>query len=320
MKLSIVYAVRDPEYGHGLLNRMQVSLNTLTALAKRCKLDYELVVVEWNPPPGKKTVRETISVPYHARSRLRFIEVPPAVHDTFEADSTLPFLEYAAKNAGIRRAHGEWILATSPDVVFNEPLVRFLAKGKLAGGCFYRIDRRDVAGSIPVDASAREVLARCRESVFVVHGLEGSYRPTAEEPTGPSWLRRLLSRPEEPAFAESRLHTNASGDFLLMSKENWFNLRAYTEERTHAHIDSIMCWTATTAGVQQMVLEGQLRLYHQDHDRSTHAEFPPTDLELWQGRFEDAIERGEVLIVNDGRWGLAGQELPEYLDGARRGG
>jgi hypothetical protein len=142
--LSIVYSVRDPDYGGGLLKRMQVSLLSLAEAARQLHLDYEVVVVEWNPPSDKGALRELVSWPARDRGRLRFIEVPFQLHQTFEDSERIPFLECIGKNVGIRRSRGEWILCTTPDVIFNLHLVRYLVDANLDDGAFYRIDRTDV--------------------------------------------------------------------------------------------------------------------------------------------------------------------------------
>lgn len=314
-RLSIVYSVRDPDYGHGLLHRMQVSLNALAALARDCRLDYELIVVEWNPPPGKRTIRESLSSPEYSTGRIRFIEVGPSVHDEFESGDELPFLEYIAKNVGIRRAQGDWILASSPDVLFNKQLVQFLACASLERESFYRIDRQDVSGSIPVGASWREALAICRKSVFLAHEIDGSF-PVIPAPE--MWHSYLIRRLRGQASERSpkpcdRPHTNASGDFFLMSRENWHRLRGYTELRSHAHIDSIICWTAWSAGLKQVCLRDGMRLYHQEHDSSSHKGFPQTDWRVWHSRFLDALQRGQVMVTNGEGWGLAQNELDEFV-------
>lgn len=297
---------------------MQVSVSTFAALAHLFKLDYELVVVEWNPPPEKERIRELISWPRHAKGRVRFFEVPASVHEKVTCSDQMPFLEYIGKNVAIRRSLGEWVLATTPDVIFNKRLMRFLAKGKLTGGSFYRIDREDVAAPIPLDASWQQRLRICQDNVVRVN----SSGDTVSPPPRLTLTNRAISRLQttirpitpggSPEQAEAPLHTNASGDFFLMSRADWFGLRGYTELSTHAHIDSIMCWTAKSAGLKQVILQGPERLYHQEHDRSLHAHFPETDWAPWHKRFMDALDYGVPMIANDEDWGLVGIDLAEY--------
>lgn len=344
MRLSIVYAVRDPDYGDNLLRRMQVSLNTLAALAEQYELDCEIVVVEWNPPPDQKLIADLITWPRNRKTALRFIEVPSEQHARLEHSCRNPFLEYIAKNVGIRRAKGDWILACSPDVIFNRRLVEFLARGSLDEGCFYRIDRRDVKASLSPEWSPRRILAACGRSVRVINSQYGSiaipaphYSIISELLTELFYRREYLrlkrsrtsfALPELSALRErvdlpvdSRSltddllasHTNASGDFFLMSRGSWYRLQGYTELTTHAHIDSIMCWTALLGGLQQVVLGDGMRLYHQEHDRHSHATFPQTDLPAWRERVIAAVLNGSGLVSNDVDWGIRDREFEEIV-------
>jgi hypothetical protein len=319
VRLSIVYAVRDPRYGGGLLRRMQVSMTTLAELASLCRLDYEVVVVEWNPPPQVARVRELLDVPPSARGRVRFIEVGPEAHSSRQPLASMLFCEYIGKNAGIRRSRGDWVLASTPDVVFNEALVRFLAGDRFRSNAYYRIDRCDVTGELPLEVPWRERLRLCDAATRSVQAWDGPRSVPGLRPVGSGGLLQALRRSaglrrgSAARVDNSRLHTNASGDFLLMSRDNWFRLRGYTEICTHAHIDSIMCWTARTAGLDQVVLGGPMRLYHQEHDRSQHRLFPQTDLEAWRGKYEHSLRQGVPLICNDVAWGLADHVLHESV-------
>ena len=302
MRLSIVYSVHDPAYGAGpgtnLVQRMQVSLNVLAELARLCELDFEVVVVEWAPPAERSKIRSSVSWPKYQTGRLRFIEVPMTIHKRLDNWEVMPLFEYIGKNVGIRRAGGGWILATTPDVLFNEALVRFFAAGSFDENAFYRIDRQDTSARLDPADGWRKQLTLSARSITQVNTSLGSFPPD-KVPQG--------QRPEYP------LHTNASGDFFLMSRSNWFRLRGYPELSTHAHIDSIMCWTAKSYGLEQLVLGTNMRLYHQEHDRSLHATLPLTDWRPWQDQFLAAISAREPMKVrNSENWDFALDDLPEY--------
>jgi hypothetical protein len=310
MRLSIVYSVHDPDYGadadggNRLVDRMSTSLKVIAELSRLSRLDFEVVVVEWAPVPGKPPVRELVSLPEHQSGRLRFIEVPASVHERFENAAVMPFFEYIAKNVAIRRAKGDWVLAATPDVFFNRPLARFLATGGLDQGAFYRIDRHDVAARLCAQDGWRRLLGQSAHSVFRVHSARGTFA------AGKGVRDPRRRDPPSPMFP---LHTNASGDFLLMSRANWARLRGYTELTTHAQIDGIMLWTAITAGLRQVVLGRGMRLYHQEHDRSVHERLPLTDWVPWRERYHEALAAGRVMVSNGEDWGLAGEDFSEYV-------
>ena len=111
--LSLVVAARNDNYGGDFTHRFQVFVNVLSGWAHRYKLDAELIVVEWNPPPDRPALREQIAWPADRGSlRLRLIEVPQEIHRRLPNSGRMPLFEYIAKNAGIRRARGRYVIAT----------------------------------------------------------------------------------------------------------------------------------------------------------------------------------------------------------------
>ena len=53
----------------------------------------------------------------------------------------LNFFQMIAKNVGIRRASGEFILATNIDVILNQKIYEFIAQKKLEKNTIYRCNR-----------------------------------------------------------------------------------------------------------------------------------------------------------------------------------
>jgi hypothetical protein len=71
---------------------------------------------------------------------VRFIEVPPEVHDRYRHAANLPLFQMIAKNAGIRRAQGRFILVTNADILFSEELAAFFGQRRLeTGACIASI-------------------------------------------------------------------------------------------------------------------------------------------------------------------------------------
>jgi hypothetical protein len=88
-----------------------------------------------------------------------------------------------AKNTGIRRARGEFVLATNLDIVFSPELMRFLADRRLERGAMYRMDRYDVANAIPDSAAGVDkLLEYCRNHVVRLFAREGTFGSDGEQP------------------------------------------------------------------------------------------------------------------------------------------
>src|SRR4029078_6772205 len=126
-------------------------------------LDAEVIVVEWNPPAERPRVGALLRLPDPSVCTYRFIDVPAKIHDGLRYADVLPLFQMIAKNAGIRRARGRFVLATNIDIIFSRELVKFIASGQLQPGFMYRVDRHDIQSAFPVYASLDEQMKYCEE-------------------------------------------------------------------------------------------------------------------------------------------------------------
>lgn len=106
---------------------------------------------------------------------VRIIEVPPELHGRYPHAGALPLYQMIAKNVGIRRSRGRFILATNIDILFSSELASFLSKQSLEPGRMYRIDRHDVMSDVPSEATQEEQLAYCQTHLIRINRREGSF-------------------------------------------------------------------------------------------------------------------------------------------------
>ena len=173
--LSVVVTTRNDDHGGDPLKRLQAFVNTFAEQCRRTHLDAEVIVVEWNPPPDKPRVSELCRVPPDAPFPVRFIEVPAELHQRLRFSAVLPLFQMIAKNVGIRRARGRFVLATNIDVIFSTELVEHLASGRLERGCIYRLDRHDIESNFPVDGGLEDQMAYCRTHQLRLHARSGTH-------------------------------------------------------------------------------------------------------------------------------------------------
>ena len=145
----------------------------------------------------------------------------------------------------------------------------------------------------------------------------------------PSKSRQVQAQaqPAEPLPPPLLLHTNACGDFTLLAREHWMDLRAYPElDLFSMNIDALFCCAAHFGGVREEILEGPMRIYHIEHGagwtpdgqhemyRRLEASGVPwleyTDVLRWA---RDMDRLNTPLIFNQENWGLAGETLKETL-------
>jgi len=235
MKLSIICAGRNDLHAGDFIDRMNRSFETLPS-------DAEIIMVEWNPPEDRPPLASTIK-----RSGVRVITVPRDLHNTTHGNDLLPFFEYRAKNVGIRRAHGEWILSMNPDILLGQEMLERLGYD-FDPQFFYQAPRHDIR-----DGKLVQV-------------------------------------------------TRGPGDFVLMHRNKWSDLRGYLDIVSYSHIDSLLVWTAEFSGIPRIELP--CPIFHQEHDRSVH-----------KGRM--TIHSSDIHRFigqkNDEDWGFAKLDLAETL-------
>jgi hypothetical protein len=212
--LSVVVTSRNDNHGDSLLRRMQTFVNALIKQCRRHDLHAELIIVEWNPPPDRPPLADALYWPDDpSPCEVRIIQVPPHLHARFRHADNLPLFQMIAKNVGIRRARGRYVLATNIDILMSDELYAFLKSGRLRPGRMYRLDRHDVDTFVPVDAAPQEQLEYCRTHLLRVNARNGTFTLT---PDG------------DPALGVNDVAD--PGDGVLFG-EGWFGLEDWNSER-----------------------------------------------------------------------------------------
>ncbi|HLG94753.1 MAG TPA: hypothetical protein VKX49_00435 [Bryobacteraceae bacterium] len=125
----------------------------------------------------------------------------------------------------------------------------------------------------------------------------------------------------------AHLHISACGDFTLLSRENWFRLRAYPEFPIWPmHIDALLCYTAYHAGIRESILREPMRIYHVEHgsgagwtpegeqERIARVKSKGVSELTYAGfaKWVDLMRRYDSpVICNGGNWGLGDVDLFE---------
>lgn len=152
--LSIVLTGRNDEYGVDFRARFLRTLAFNTRELAARGIPYEIVFVEWAPDPQRPLLVDAVltAIPALRDGRtFRGIVVDRAYHDALSLNPRLEYLEFVAKNVGIRRAIGEYVLTTNCDVLFGRTVLDVLQQRRLEPRVLYRAVRYDV--KIAVDAS-----------------------------------------------------------------------------------------------------------------------------------------------------------------------
>ena len=126
--LSIVAASRNDNHGDNLDLRTNLFIKSLAENCKKYQIKSELILVEWNQVPNAKTLSERLNLISNEYLNSKIITVSQDRHLKFPNSDRLQFFQMIAKNVGIRRAKGKFILATNVDVIINQKLYEFISK------------------------------------------------------------------------------------------------------------------------------------------------------------------------------------------------
>jgi len=168
LHLSVVATSRNDNHGGYLTQRTQHFVDGLAAQCRRHGLRAELLLVEWNPPAERPPLAADLAWPADSACPIRIVTVPREIHARLAHGGKLPLFQMIAKNVGIRRARGRFILATNIDILFSDEVMRQLRDG-LREGHLYRTDRYDVPTEVPKSADFDAVLEFCRREAFRLH-------------------------------------------------------------------------------------------------------------------------------------------------------
>ncbi|MFH8120277.1 MAG: hypothetical protein QXS37_05750 [Candidatus Aenigmatarchaeota archaeon] len=317
--ISFVVVGRNDDYGYKFLDRFQNFLDNLIYLCEKYRLPSELIIVEWNPPKEKPRLYNALNINKNRKFlNIRFIEVPHRLHQKFENSDKLPLFEYVGKNVGIRRANGEFVLATNPDIIFNAELIEFLSKQQLEDDCFYRIARYDLRDDIPKGLKKEKLLTFCKKKYFCYNGVYFAFikpKNVSELYLFFKLLVRKIARSILMFLFRKKyfylwIHGGCPGDFILMKKENWFKIRGFSESGLRNGIDGLATIMAHFAGFKMVILKDPLRIYHQNHARADEGK-PKFTLKEYLNKIRKMQKKNSLVHENDLSWGLRGINLKE---------
>ncbi len=337
-QLSIITTTRNDNHGGDLLKRTTAFVNGLIHQCNTFKLRAELILVEWNPPAGKPLLHEVLPSPQPGSYlTIRYVVVPSAIHQQYKHADTLGLFQMIAKNVGIRRAKGEFVLCTNIDILFSDACIAFLASGQMQQGFFYRNSRCDVPKEVMDLPDFNQQLAFSATHVLKRIGGKNYIRYMRYLPVALFSFRntmqladRIWRAIELGIFKNNRdmygLDTEACGDFTLMSKNDWLRIQGYPELDLYSiHVDSMALLAANALGIKQALLDKNECIYHIWHKEGWESfETPLSVIRFMEKRpgldWHFVFEAGKYLHtqqqtwqLNQPDWGFAGETFQEYV-------
>lgn len=347
--LTIVAASRNDDHGGDPLRRTQIFIDSLARQCDQLKLSTELIIVDWNPVEKRPGLAGVLNLPDDSEYlHGKVITVPADLHHQFKYAEKMPFFQMIAKNVGIRRAEGRFIVATNIDIIFSDELMQFIGRQNLDPARLYRVDRYDIKADMPDDLDHAEILDYAWENPIRSNRRLGPDKFLKElYPSGPTQkcciptLEAKAKNPQfrfkeeegtwmvspEPNVNMDHIHTNACGDFTLLSREGWAAIAGYAEFAGYSfNIDSVGVLAAHYGGFEEISLLPPCVCFHIEHSlgsgwtpegekklfsRLKKAEVISPEWPALELLVDEFRSLPAPLSINDDQWGLADFNLPE---------
>jgi hypothetical protein len=272
--ISIVVTGRNDDFGGDFNKRFFQALRFNHARLTEAGVSHEFLFVEWRPIADRPFLASLVAneFPELVESHLRSYVVDPAYHDAFSLNPRLQFQEFIAKNVGIRRAHGEFVLTTNTDIYLGRGVIQAFANGALEPKVLYRAARHDLKSHSEVGEMDWRLL---------------------EDPRNCEVCNDI--RP--PYF------TNASGDFLLLDRDTYHRLRGFNEIYRVAkiHIDSNFCVKVYSSGLDLVDIGSPV--YHVGRG-TLNAQVGAYRNKPADAPWGDIRWKSDVIYENSPLWGL----------------
>ena len=283
--LSIVITGRNDDFGGDFNGRFLRALRFNHEHLSAAGVPHEFIFVEWRPMVGKPWLAEVLaeSCPDLVPRTLVCYVADRAYHDAFSLNPKLQFQEFIAKNIGIRRCRGRFILTTNTDIYLSRGVLDVLARRTLQPRVLYRTPRIDLKDKIDCEGMDWTILED-RRNYDTVNDI----------------------RPPH--------YTNASGDFLLLDRDSYLALRGFNEIYRVAkiHMDSNFCLKAYSSGLTLTPLDAPVYHVGRGTLNSQMKQYAnkPADAPWGDTRWKCA-----VVYDNDAGWGLGDAPVHAVRDG-----
>ena len=333
--ISVVATSRNDDHGGDMRKRMNIFVNGLIHQCDKYKFPCELLIVDWNSEDENQLLESILPKPgKDSYLRIRYVVVPPTIHNSMQYSDKMGLFQMIAKNVGIRRAKAEFILCTNVDLLFSDQLFERFIKRDLKKGKFYRANRCDIPNDIDENLDVELQLQFCKDNIQKRLGRYPEF-PIFDRNYGLfikykifSPLLPILSNIKKKMMGEEKalfhaLDFDACGDFTMMSREDWEKIDGYVElEMYSLHIDSMGLFSAAAKGIEQEIFPMDACTYHIAHTGGWEFADPIEKLAffskkpslewwaVWQAGLKIVREKSNFNF-NSENWGLNNVDLKE---------
>lgn len=334
--LSVVVVGRNDNYGGDFRQRLEQCIIWTYSQLTLHKIISEIIFVNYNPL-SEPRIENFIDWPKsNCFVRIKILTIPKEIHEELLNGGTrknVPLLEYLAKNAGISRAEGQYVLSMNPDILIDSQIFEKLKK--ISNNNYYRANRCDYTTEFHISDNV-DIYTAIKKDIRAVwykgrranvKGLTkfGYYAMWCTRFFENGWkannvkIKKILNLFSITVYyhnVEFKYHCNASGDFMLMSNENWKKLKGYNEHSyISLHTDSLFVIQAAMLGIGERIFRSPI--YHKEHERRFDTDKENDEQRTvylrYQKEAQQMLRQMEPIIYNDNNWGLRGFDIHEAI-------
>lgn len=341
--ITIAFTNRNDNYGGDLQSRINKFIDYYSHLVA-CDPDlFEFVICDWNPPEGRPLLSAAFD--WSKLGHVIHVVVPPAVHRQLAGNSNSPMLDYFGRNVALRHGSAPFAMIINQDIFISRSLFDTLRRRQLDTDCFYRADRVDFDFAAIANEPAENIEEKALLAAFEIHRRHSADYDEISVPYTAATAGEVASGPEpgdtlnavdniivceaaeikrhattgaamntaayevmqrDDFYYGFYLHTNASGDFILASKDAFRRIHGLPERTDfYMHSDSYAVFQLFCAGYKLCIFRHPHKVFHADHDRSSrvgrHESMSYPEHEAVFSR----MIRGDVpYTMNGANWGL----------------
>lgn len=287
--LSIVVTGRNDGYGGDFNARFARALRFNHEQLAAAGVDHEVVLVEWAPLADRPLLADVLADLYPATRDgwLATWVVDPRYHEALALNPRLAYLEYVAKNVGIRRATGRFVLATNTDIYLGRGVIERLAHGSLGPAVVYRATRVDVKLGADESHVDWTLLEDARNQV----------------------THKTIRPP---------LYAGGSGDFALLDRGSFHALRGYNEIYRLVRLGVDVNFLVKAYGCGYPIADIGSPVFHTNHVGSyritKHVATEADSHARWGGDWHSR----HVVYENPEGWGLGEAPVSSVRPNVRR--
>lgn len=172
--VSFILTGRDDGYTGDFIERFQIALKKNLEILSRYSLDYEIIVVDYNPIGDKLLINNEQLKDLLSNDKVRNIIIDRSIvldDGLFENG----FYEYFGKNAAAVRSYSRLLFMTNADIIISNEIVEYLMKlsSDVSDNHFYRLRYRQDISNGKIVGSPLDLHTPNDEDAVICGGYSG---------------------------------------------------------------------------------------------------------------------------------------------------